>query len=154
MKTLFLLSYKWKIFGYTGFALVFIYYVFVFISGCYCEYPYSLFNNSFAMQSNQEYLYKILDLETDILTVIAFISLLVIGFSKEKVEDEYINHLRLNSFAWAIIVNAFYYLVVVVFLNKGAILLIGFNLFTPIIIYYCRFKYLLFKLNRKISNEE
>lgn len=94
------------------------------------------------------------------LTLTISCSLMIIGgvltcFAKEKVEDEFISNLRLNSLLWAIFINY-------VLLLIGVILIYGvdffnillYNIFTPMIIFLIRFNYLLLKNSRLRIHEE
>ncbi len=71
---------------------------------------------------------------------------ILVGFSKEKIEDEYISILRLKSVFWSLIVT--YTIVLILFLTVFGsffftIMLI--NIFLPLILYIFRFNYLLLK---------
>ncbi len=80
---------------------------------------------------------------------------LLVGFTKEKTEDEYIAALRQSSLLWAVLINyillffslAFIY--GIVFLN-----IMLYNMFTILIIYIARFNYILFRNAKAIPNEE
>lgn len=71
---------------------------------------------------------------------------LLIAFSREKTEDEYIMKLRLSSFQWAVLVN--YILLLIMFLfvyGIDFITVMLYNMFTTIILFIVRFNYLLLK---------
>jgi hypothetical protein len=86
-------------------------------------------------------------------------SLLIIGgllviFSREKIEDEYISELRLSSFKWAVLVH--YLLMLFCFLfvyDMDFWVVMVYGMFTTLLIFIVRFNYLLFT-NRKSSRNE
>ena len=86
----------------------------------------------------------------EIITILLIISLMFINFSKEKVEDEYISKLRLESLVWAIYVN---YLILIIstilFYNTEYLWVMIFNMFTILIIFMIRFNWLL-RYSKKI----
>lgn len=70
---------------------------------------------------------------------------LLIGFSAEKQEDEYLAKVRLQSLQWAVLVN--YILLIVCFLviYKAAFLqIIIYNMFTVLFFYLFRFHFVLY----------
>lgn len=73
---------------------------------------------------------------------------LLVGFSKEKNEDEYISRLRLSSLLWAVLVNYALLSVAFVFVYDTAFLsVMVYNMFTVLIIFIIRFNYILFRSN-------
>lgn len=71
---------------------------------------------------------------------------LMVGFSKEKTEDEYIMKLRLSSLLWAVWVNYSLLLLAFLFIYGTAFLTVMiYNMFTVLIIFIVRFNYLLYK---------
>lgn len=82
------------------------------------------------------------------------VGVLLVGFSKEKKEDEYIAKLRLSSLLWAILVNYILLLVAFLFIYGTAFFTVMiYNMFTVMIIFIVRFNYILYK-NAKIAAHE
>lgn len=80
---------------------------------------------------------------------------LMVGFSKEKNEDEYISNLRLNSLLWAVLVN--YLLLFFLFLfiyGLGFLNVMVYNMFTVLIIFIAKFNYSLYRNSKSVLNEE
>ena len=68
---------------------------------------------------------------------------ILVGFSKEKVEDEFIEKLRSDSLKWAILVNYIILFVAIVFIYDFDFLdVLVFNMFTPLLFYIFRFNLL------------
>jgi uncharacterized membrane protein len=85
-------------------------------------------------------------------SLLVLIGLFLIAFSKEKVEDEQIGQLRLDSLRWAIY---FYYLTLVVsiiFTNGiDFIDILRLNTWVPLVFFIVRFRWVIFRLNRSIA---
>ncbi|MHA4846643.1 hypothetical protein ACX0G7_20905 [Flavitalea antarctica] len=72
--------------------------------------------------------------------------LLLIAFSREKHEDEFINRIRLESLQWAVLVN-YVLLIIAAFLVYGwsFIDVMMYNMLTVLIIFILRFHLILYK---------
>lgn len=81
----------------------------------------------------------------EILTVGLVIGMLLIAFSKTKLEDEYVSQVRLESLQWAIYVN-YTLLILATVLIYGADYFDAmiYNMFTPLLIFIIRFHYIIF----------
>lgn len=80
---------------------------------------------------------------------------LLVGFSKEKKEDEFIAKLRLSSLLWAILVNYILLLFAFVFIYGTAFFTVMiYNMFTVMIIFIIRFNYILYKNSKIAAHEE
>jgi hypothetical protein len=80
---------------------------------------------------------------------------LLVGFSKEKNEDEFIEKLRLSSLQWAVLVN--YILLIVTFLFVYDIAFLSvmvYNMFTILIIFIVRFNFILYRNSKFKANEK
>jgi hypothetical protein len=90
------------------------------------------------------------------LTGVLFLSgALLVSFSKEKVEDEFIFRLRQSSLLWAVLVNYILLLACFIFIHGMAFLnVMVYNMFTILIIFIIRFHYILYRSSKEIANEE
>jgi hypothetical protein len=78
----------------------------------------------------------------------------MIAFSKEKVEDERINTLRLESLLWAVYINTILLILAIIFLYGEAFLqVMTYNICTPLILFIARFNSVMFKDKRKLNAE-
>ncbi|GAB3272371.1 hypothetical protein GCM10027347_44000 [Larkinella harenae] len=67
--------------------------------------------------------------------------LLLIAFSKEKVEDEMISQLRLESLQWAVYANYLVLAVLLILLHGGLFLdVMIYNMFTVLLVFIIRFR--------------
>jgi hypothetical protein len=82
------------------------------------------------------------------------LGLTLIAFSKEKIEDEQIAQLRLDSLQWAIYTN-YCILIMCFFLVHGISLLsvVTFNILTPIVFFIVRFRWLIYSLNQSLTED-
>lgn len=98
-------------------------------------------------------------IKTDILNTLVGVLFIVggimVGFSREKIEDEYISNLRLYSLLWAVLVNYILLLFMFLFIyGMGFLSVMVYNMFTTLIIFIVKFNYSLFINSKASSNEE
>lgn len=98
-------------------------------------------------------------IRTDIprtITGTAFITgALLVAFSKEKNEDEYIANLRLSSLMWAVVINYLVLLMCFLFVyGTGFLTIMMYNMFTILVIFILRFNYLLYRTANSLHNEK
>jgi hypothetical protein len=80
------------------------------------------------------------------------IGLMMIAFSKEKQEDEFINKLRLESLQWAVIINYILLLIATWFINGTSFLqVMMYNMLTVLVIFIIRFHLMLIRIKRNKS---
>ena len=83
------------------------------------------------------------------------IGALLVGFSKEKNEDEFIAEIRLSSLLWAVCLN--YILLLFAFLlvyGSPFFEVMVYNMFTTILIFIIRFNYLLYRNSKTAPDEK
>lgn len=100
--------------------------------------------------------FKVVDnnITNELVAIMFLIGGLLVTFSKEKNEDEYISNLRLNSLLWSVLVNYGLLLFAFAFMFGFSFLhVMLYNMFTTLIIFIIRFNYILFK-NSKFSSSE
>lgn len=91
----------------------------------------------------------------EILGVLIIASSILVAFSKEKSEDEYIYKIRLESLVWAVYVNYGILLISFLFLFDLAFLWIMiFNMFTVLLFFIIRFNWQTSILKKSAGYEE
>lgn len=86
-----------------------------------------------------------LNFTDEIAAVGSIIGLILIAFSKVKIEDEYVTITRLESLQWAIYFNFSLLILATVFVHGMAYFqVIIFNMFTPLVFFIIRFYFILF----------
>lgn len=94
------------------------------------------------------------------LSITLYGSLVLIGsmlicFSREKVEDEYLSALRLNALLWAVLAHSLLLLTAFLFVYGAAFIpVVYFSMFTPLFMFILRFHYLLYRYARSVHHEK
>jgi hypothetical protein len=86
-------------------------------------------------------------------TLLMALGLFFVAFASEKIEDEQIWHIRLDSLRWAIYINYLVLIISLVFVNDTAHIL-ELNLWVPLIFFIIRFRWVIFRLTRSLSREK
>ncbi|MFI2743576.1 hypothetical protein ACG2LH_12610 [Zhouia sp. PK063] len=91
----------------------------------------------------------------ELASILIIIGALLIAFSKEKLEDEFISKIRLESLVWATYLNYAILLFTVIFVYSFTFLwVLMFNMFTLLIFFLIRFNWALNTSKKQMSNEE
>ena len=86
---------------------------------------------------------------------IVLISSLMISFSKEKQEDEFIEKIRLNSLLWTVYVNSLLVFISLILFYDGTFFwMMVFNLFNVLWLFSIRFNWQINKLSKLSHHEE
>lgn len=83
-------------------------------------------------------------------TLLMAVGLFIAAFSKEKIEDEQIVQLRLDSLQWAVYVNYLFLIISLVFSTDTEHILF-LNLLVPLVFFIIRFRWKIFRNNRLIK---
>lgn len=156
MKTNYLISNKFKPFGWILFVLGIIAGIFLYIA----EYEsdaltinvLSIYSESFI--GNEKSFFQITEnsILDELIALAIIVGGLLVGFSKEKVEDEFIYKLRKDSLVWAIIFNYAVLIFTIIFVYDLTFFdVLVFNMFTPLIFFVLRFNFL---KHKSLSHEE
>ena len=138
------------------FGLLFFYFSFT-NSGSRLELKvpvFALINDDFGNSAKWFVLIKN-DILDEFTSIGLIVSLLLIAFSREKDEDEFISQIRANSLTWALLIN-FIVLILCELFVYGLIFLniLSFNLFLILILFVIKFKISVYKLRNATKNEE
>ena len=91
----------------------------------------------------------------EIIGVLIIISSLLVAFSKEKNEDEYISKIRLDSLVWAVYFNYGILLLSFIFIYDFSFLWVMiYNMFTILLFFIIRFNWQISKLKKLITDEK
>ncbi len=113
----------------------------------------SIFNEGL-LDGNDLQLFEIIEtgISSELASIAIIVGGLIVGFSKEKIEDEFIYKLRKDSLVWAIIFNYFILTLTIIFIYDLSFFhVLIYNMFTPLLFFIIRFNFL--KLKSK-SHEE
>jgi hypothetical protein len=156
MSKSFLLSNKFKKIGWYILVPSFLIGMFLTISGYEPEWLTGNVLSVFPSLSNDKYFTVInVNFVNTIVGILFIVGGLLVGFSKEKNEDEFISKIRLSSLLWAVLVNYILLVVAFVFVYDSAFFSVMiYNMFTVLIIFIVRFNYILFKNSKVLANAE
>lgn len=107
----------------------------------------ALYGGDGIFSSNQGF-FKIIEnsILDEIVALLIIVGGLLVGFSKEKVEDEFIYKLRKDSLVWALLLNYLILALAVIFIYDFTFFdVLVFNMFTPLIFFIVRFNFIKFK---------
>lgn len=91
----------------------------------------------------------------DLGLIVLIIGGVLVCFSKEQLEDEYIKVLRMESLVWAVYINYAVLILSIVFLHGLSFLYaLAANMVTILMIFIIRFEWIKQKVNRGGKNEE
>jgi len=157
MRTNYLLPHKYKTIGWILFVLGLISGIILFIG----DYEIDILQVKVLSIFNEESLFgekpgffKIIknSIVDELIALTIIIGGLLVGFTKEKVEDEFIYRLRTDSLVWALLFNCFVLILTILFVFNFTFLhVMIFNMFTPLVFFIIRFNFLKFKSD---SHEE
>lgn len=152
MKTNYLLPNKYKVFGWVLLVLGLISGLFLYATDMDPDIiklnVLSIYNDDSLFTGTEEGWFKIIKngIVDELSALAIIIGGLLIGFTKEKVEDEFIYQLRTESLVWAIIVNYTILAFAVIFVYDMLFFnVMIFNMFTPLFIFIIRFNFLKLK---------
>lgn len=95
------------------------------------------------------------NVSNELFGILCIIGFILVAFSKEKHEDEFIANIRMESLVWATYINyAILILCMLFFYSSGFLYVMIFNMFTILLFFIVRFYYLLHKSNKSMSHEK
>lgn len=91
---------------------------------------------------------------TMVILMLIVIGLLLVAFSKEKIEDERIAQLRLDSLQWSVYFNYAGLIVCIVFITNWHMFvgIAAHFIFTPLLFFIIRFRWVIYQSNRLLRN--
>lgn len=158
MKNYLLLPNTYKVYGWILFLVAFAAFTF-----CYQIYPNLNPGNPTLEFKALDWTYheSAADLgqfengQKELITSAIIIGLLMISFSREKREDEFISHLRLQSFQWAILIS-YGILILANWLIYGMnfFSFMIYNMLTVLIVFIIKFNLSLYMVNKRALADE
>jgi hypothetical protein len=163
MKTRFLLSPKYKKFGW----IIFIPFAILGTIAMFNDYEVgwldatvpAFLNKNLTLFSNGEsnagvQLFALVDnnLTNEVLGIFTLIGCVLLTFSKEKEEDEFIARLRLESLLWAVFVNSILlFLALILFYDFNFFYVMVFNLYSVFILFSVHFHWSLLRIKKEME---
>ena len=151
MTTNYLISNKFKPLGWVLFIIGLVAGIFLFLT----EYESDILQvkvlaiyGGDSIFSTEEGFFKIIEnsILDELIALAIIIGGLIIGFSREKVEDEFIYKLRKDSLVWSLLFNYLILSLAIIFIYDFTFFdVLVFNMFTPLIFFVFRFNFLKLK---------
>ncbi len=119
---------------------------------------FALFNDDFVFgATNESGNFKFIETNVTLtlLGALFIVGAMMVGFSKEKREDEFIANLRLSSLLWSVWVS--YVLLFLAFLfvyGMSFFNVMVYNMFTVLIIFIIRFNYILWRSSKSMADDK
>ncbi|WP_026897444.1 hypothetical protein [Daejeonella oryzae] len=150
MENRFLLPHSFQMVGW----IMFIPFLFLGIAHLYFDFNFSFLDFHLPAYSRDS-LYTKGNLTDEIAALGLIISLMMIGFSKEKIEDEQIASLRLDSLQWSIYVNYLVLVLAIIFIHgMGFLVAMVYNMFTVLIFFIIRFRWAVYRETKLLNNQQ
>jgi len=159
MKTRFLLPSKFKRFGWIilipssilGLLKL------IFIEFSLKSLDMKMFTICSDLTNSQQFKFSFnkVNLTGNIIGILFILGAVMVAFSREKIEDEFISKNRLESFLWATYINYAILLFCFLFFYGTCLLYVMiFNVFTLIIVFIIRFHYILYRSSKLLQHEK
>ena len=115
---------------------------------------FALMNSEF-LGKNEFFTFIETDITGTIIGILFIAGALLVGFSREKNEDEFIGNLRQSSLLWAVLINYILLIFCLAFIYGTAFFgVMLYNMFTILIIFIARFNYILYRNSKSMSDEK
>jgi hypothetical protein len=151
MKSRFLFPHKWRVAGFVLLLLASIMMLYNNLTSGGIAASTNLDGGFFGKPASQQ----IAVASNDVEYLAVIIGLLLVGFSKEKVEDEQIAQLRLDSLQWAVYVNYSILIVCIIFINGLDFLsVMAYNIMSQLLFFIIRFRWKVYQLTRQLKRDE
>ncbi len=154
MKTSYLLPHKYKKIGWFVFiptAIIALITFFTNYKPDFLELKFPIFYYQNLLGYNKFFTTIENNIFDEILSVLLIVSGIVVAFSKEKNEDEFIAKIRLESLVWAVYLNyAILLFTVLFFFSLTFLYVLMFNMFTILLFFIIRFHWKLAKLKKTL----
>lgn len=151
MKTNYLLPNKYKNIGWfiflSSFIIGLLFYRKILDGQLLQTNVLTIYNND-SLAENKIGFFKIIanGIFDELIALMIIIGGLIVGFTEEKIEDEFSYQLRKESLVWAIIFNYSILLLAIIFIyNMTFLEVLIINMFTPLLFFIIRFNFLKYK---------
>jgi uncharacterized membrane protein YiaA len=144
MKARFLFPYQTR---YLGWVLVFIHLPVMHLWAAFHHPPINVAENTGIFNSHHLYFMGTM--------LMVMVGLMLVAFSKEKIEDEQISQLRQDCLQWAIYLNYLLLTISLIFFTEKADVkdILNMNLWVPLAFFIILFRWKMYQLNRLLSKE-
>lgn len=112
-------------------------------------------HTDFNLQNGSRFEFVENNISDEVVSLAFIIGAILVGFSKTKVEDEYISKIRFESLAWATYANyIILFLSIIAVYDLDFLNILIYNMFTTLILFICRFNFLIYRSSKAVANEK
>jgi len=116
---------------------------------------FAIFFDSGIFSHTQSFGWTQVDATNTLIGAVWLMGGMMVSFSKEKQEDEFISNLRLSSLLWAVWVNFILLLLAFIFIYGSPFFnVMVYNMFTILIIFIARFNFILYRNSKMTADEK
>jgi hypothetical protein len=119
---------------------------------------FALFNDDFVFgNANESGNFRFIETNVTLtlIGVLFIVGGMMVGFSKEKREDEFIANLRLSSLLWSVWVSYILLFLAFIFVYGMSFFnVMVYNMFTVLIIFIIRFNYILWRNSKSLADDK
>jgi hypothetical protein len=156
MKTRFLFPHRFKAIGWVMTIPSFIFMMFYFYADYKIPFLEYRIHKSGPITYERNFLFNLEyhNFSQDLVGIILIVGLLLVAFSKEKLEDERIATLRMESLLWAVYFNSIFLIISIIFFYSELFFeIMTYNICTPLILFIARFNFVMYLERRKLNTE-
>ena len=107
------------------------------------EIPYLTF--AFPAWYQADILFGSNNLTDEFIVTLLTVGLILVGFSKEKIEDEWVAKVRLESLQWGVFLNSLLLILFTLFIYGGSYLTVVYiNMFSAVVLFVLRFNTIIY----------
>jgi len=144
MKNRYLFPHPYRVFGW----VLLLPFLALGVSILYFDFNFAFLE----LKTGHDELFSGINLTDEIAALGLIVSLMFIAFSKEKIEDEQIAQLRLDSLQWSVYFNYIVLAAAIIFIHGMAFLdAMVYNMFTLLIFFIIRFRWAVNRENRLLN---
>lgn len=158
MKTKYLFPHAYKTIGWLLFVpglVLGVLYLFGALDSFQWEVPVFSIAQDSVLGNMSYFAFTTNDVKDELIGLLLIIGSLLLAFSKEKSEDEFIASIRLESLVWATYVNYIILIFTMLFIYDMTFFwVLVFNMFTILIFFIIRFNWALYASKKQLSDEE
>ena len=148
MKNRFLFPHSYRLAGW----VMLLPFLILGIANLYFDFTFNFLSVKLPIFFIQDKLFKG-NLTDELASLGLIVSLVFIGFSKEKIEDEQIAQLRLDSLQWSVYVNYIILALTIIFIHGMAFFgAMVYNMFTVLIFFIIRFRWAVYHETKLLNN--
>ena len=154
----YLLPHSWRKYGWVMLAITIALSIVILLSGYEIRWPnttvFAIYDDEL-MGKDVWFSFIQTEIGDELVSIGLIISALIVAFTKEKIEDEFISSIRLKSLVWATYINHAILLLSIMFVfGMGFLNIMIFNMFTLLLFFIIKYQWSIYQWNKGLQHEE